>query len=78
MRAYLAQRFRVTEHKMKKKTNNVLGLMGLCSSKERQMIKMQTNTQECHKVVNAVKKRTSFNRINLRKRGCQGGLFFVR
>lgn len=78
VRAYLAQRFRVTEHKMKKKTNNVLDLMGLCSSKERKMLKMQTNIQECHKVVNAVKKRTSFNRINLRKTGCQGGLFSVQ
>lgn len=72
------QRFRVIGHKVKNKTNDILVLMGVYSSKERQMMQKQTNTQECHKVVYAAENRTLLNRITLRKRGCQGGLFFLR
>lgn len=58
MRAYYVQRFRGTEHKVKNRTNNVLVIVGLCSSKEKQTIKKQTNTQECQIVTTIMKEKT--------------------
>lgn len=51
------------------KTNKILVCIGLCSSKERQMIRKQTNTQACQKVTNAMKKRTVGDKIRLREAG---------
>lgn len=53
---------------MMNKINKILVCRGLCSSKEKQVIKKQTNTQECQNVTTAMKG-TLGDRIKPREAG---------